>query len=264
VIGQVATAFFGRLPPQAQARLRRSSMARTLIRPLDRKARQAQHTVGYGPARGIRIITDPAPPQLATGRYELAVQEALVRLLKPGMVVYDIGANVGFFTLLTDRLVSPGGTVIAFEPDPVNLAALRRNLALNPVRRQIRIIAAAASSRTGPGSFESETSMTGRVETKGTVPIELIRIDDFTAEYPHLAPDLVKIDVEGHELDVLAGMAKTLREHSPIAIIEGHQTRPEVEAALHAFDYRVTALGEELERGRHVLAERNHPTLAIG
>ncbi len=170
------------------------------------------------------------------------------------MVFYDIGANVGLFTILAGRLVSPGGSVIAFEPQPENLSALRNNLDLNQLGSEIRVVEAAASGTTGPGTFNAETSMTGRVEEAGTVSIKLIRVDDFVADNPSLAPNLVKIDVEGHEMDVLAGMADTLRHSRPIAIIEGHRTRAKIESRLEAFNYRVTPLEEKPGRARHLLA----------
>ena len=90
-------------------------------------------TILSGPARGMRINLHGSAVAFATGTAERPLQAALQRELRPGATFFDIGANVGFVTLIAARLVGPSGRVVAFEPVPENVAAIRENLALNGI-----------------------------------------------------------------------------------------------------------------------------------
>ena len=90
-------------------------------------------TVRQGPAAGLRFGSRNASADYASGRNEATVQEAVAGHLRPGSVFFDVGANVGFFTLLAARAVGPRGHIVAVEPMPENVAALRRNLERNHV-----------------------------------------------------------------------------------------------------------------------------------
>ncbi len=69
------------------------------------------------------------------GSYELKKQNQLVKYLKPGMIVYDIGAHVGFYTLIISKAVGPNGMVYAFEPFPDNIIFLKKHISLNKLRK---------------------------------------------------------------------------------------------------------------------------------
>lgn len=86
-----------------------------------------------GPLRGKRWIVSSSTAGCWLGSYELDKQRRFATTLRPGHVVYDLGANAGFYTLLASKLVGRSGHVVAFEPLPENLAALRRHLELNGV-----------------------------------------------------------------------------------------------------------------------------------
>jgi FkbM family methyltransferase len=81
----------------------------------------------------------------------------LAASLRRGETFYDVGANVGFFTLIAARLVDPGGTVVAFEPLPENVAQLRRNVELNSFRHVV-VVPAAVGGESGMRSFGSPSS----------------------------------------------------------------------------------------------------------
>ena len=85
-----------------------------------------------GPAQGIWMELIPRTGQLyLRGEAETLIQRILTELLRPGMVFYDWGANIGLFSLLAARLVGPTGRVFSFEPDPDTAARLERNVARN-------------------------------------------------------------------------------------------------------------------------------------
>lgn len=155
------------------------------------------------------------------GVFELAVSEALARLVDPGELALDVGANVGYMTSLMASRVGEGGRVIAFEPHP----GLNRVLVANAARAggacEIVVVEAALSDRAGEGTlvlgpgFERNRG-TATLADKGAgavgegVSVSLERLDDHIPAGEHAG--VVKIDVEGHELAVLRGAETALAE----------------------------------------------------
>lgn len=153
------------------------------------------------------------------GREECA---ALRRTIRPGMTVLDVGGNLGLYTLLLSRLVGPAGRVVTFEPDPDLFALLRRNCELNGCtnveahnlalgRRRDRLVLRKMILNSGDNTLGSGGSGLFRRE----VEIEVVALDEFL---PALRPDLVKIDVQGWELEVLRGMERTLAANPQAAL----------------------------------------------
>lgn len=159
------------------------------------------------------------------GCHEIAEARFVRRLLRPGDHVLDIGANVGFFTLLAARIVGPGGRVIALEPVPHNADALEANLRLNGFGN-VEVTRAAAGDHRGEIRLgldhpdERERGVSGHYTEGGareTISVPVTTVDERLAGGPRLR--LAKIDVEGAEPRVLAGMAATLAENPPDAIL---------------------------------------------
>lgn len=143
--------------------------------------------------------------------YEPGVRAALLAELKPGFVAYDIGANIGLWTLLMSRLVSPGGSVVAFEPVPTPAARLRDNLSLSRAQSvTVEEVALGCTSGTarifvpGGGDFGA-ASLAPESESDWPVDVALIRLDDYWAESGAPMVDFVKIDAEGSEPRILEG-----------------------------------------------------------
>jgi FkbM family methyltransferase len=166
-------------------------------------------------------------------RFEPYTVRALRAAVEPGDVVFDVGANIGYFATLLSRLVGPSGRVLAFEPEPENLALLRANLAANGAHN-VAVVPCAAGA--GPGravfSLDRATGATGHLGGEptagelavGTGKVRLIetRVDtiDRVAARERLEPDVIKMDIEGGELQALTGAAETLRRHRPIVLCE--------------------------------------------
>jgi len=203
---------------------------------------------------------------IATGMLETSVQEAMVRHLGTGGVLYDVGANLGFFSLLGARLAGPEGHVYAFEPAPENVQALRRHIGLNRIENlAVREQAAAAESGRGRLQLVDDRSwskLEGYGQHPGTervVDVELVAIDELVASGELRPPSVVKIDVEGAELAVLEGMTATLERHQPAVICEVHGTHEAFAAFMRARGYRVVNLEgvrpiEQDPRSEHALA----------
>lgn len=175
--------------------------------------------------RGRRWIAGSSTVGCWTGTYENDHQQVLRRLVAPGMVAYDIGANVGFYTLALSRLVEPNGRVFAFEPQPANAATLRRHVQINKISN-VTIVEAAAWSKSEKVRFEGQHA-TGRVDLERGIEVSAVALDDFVAA-GNPPPDFVKMDVEGGEVRALAGARTVLRARKSTWLVSTHS------AALYA------------------------------
>lgn len=110
-----------------------------------------------GEAKRLWIEVSPRTPEICRGHGELGFQKILAEKLRPGMVFYDVGANIGFFTLMAARLVEKG-RVFCFEPDAEIAARLRENARYNGFS-WVTVVEAAAYSRSGKVGFERSSKL---------------------------------------------------------------------------------------------------------
>jgi FkbM family methyltransferase len=167
------------------------------------------------------------------GAYEPRTVRAYERIIRPGDVIFDIGANIGAHTLHFARLTGPTGRVFAFEPTDFAMAKLRSNLALNPelmprVSLQQSFLVADRADRP-PGSIPSSWPVANQhddlnVEHLGKpqslLAATTVTADDFCVREGIARIDLVKIDVDGHEYPVLRGFHQSLLRFRPRILIE--------------------------------------------
>jgi len=178
-----------------------------------------------GPLRGKRWLSTSATHGCWLGTYEIELQRLIHAAVKPGQVFYDVGANVGFFSLLASAAVAPLGQVIAFEPLPRNLELLRANLALNDVRN-VLIHEAAVADCPGHARFTDDASPSmGRMTTDEGITVPTVAIDDLVAAGTLPPPDVIKMDIEGAESLALAGAHDTLLQHRPLLYLSTHGFR---------------------------------------
>ncbi|MCA1834592.1 MAG: FkbM family methyltransferase [Actinobacteria bacterium] len=154
---------------------------------------------------------------------------SLVRsLLRPGDVVIDVGAHVGYYALHAARRVGPSGEVHAFEPVGANAARLRENIELNGFRNVVVNECAAGASagraRFGVVKIEGESGwssllVAGR-ETADDIEIDVVTLDDYVVSASLPTVSFIKIDVQGNELDVLRGAASLLERFGPDVMCE--------------------------------------------
>lgn len=205
---------------------------------------------------------------LLFGKRELEHKIMLEQVLRPGMTVLDIGANIGYYALMELEMIRPGGRLIAVEPSPSNVALLRRNLALNGYG-DVEVHQMAISDRADTRKFFlSEMSNLNTFHDTGTSSLRLTGapIDVMTSTVPAVmagrAPDLIRMDVEGHEVEVLSGLLPAIErgEMRPMVIFETHLPRysaeHDIEAPLRrlfALNYRVMLVGSSSERGTRII-----------
>ena len=223
-------------------------------------------TIDRGVGAGIVLSASGSNLAYAMGVSEPAVQAELQRSLRAGMVFYDVGANVGFLTLIASRLVGPNGQVIAFEPLADNVERLQRNLERNATTN-VTIVSRALSARPGRARMAvPETSDSGALAALDAAAdavgpeVLVCTLDGAIDEFGLRQPDLVKIDVEGSEVDVVRGMHRTLTTSRPRLVIEIHEDPDDrwresaIRAELAQLGYRIDRLAGESGGMPHLLA----------
>jgi FkbM family methyltransferase len=207
--------------------------------------------IAAGEAAGLILVARRADPNFLRGTYEEPIQRAIAGNLAPGDVFCDIGANIGFFSLIAARLVGPRGQVYAFEPVPGNAAAIAEGARLNGLRT-IRVFPEAVGAATGRRELQLAHHIGGAAldsveappDLKGRIDVDVTSLDDAIARRGLRPPTLVKIDVEGAEVEVLHGMRETLRQHRPRLVYEvDDATRAGLKRKARAIAEILTAAG---------------------
>jgi FkbM family methyltransferase len=241
------------LERRASTLLHSHRRVRTIQKQLTRPARRAALPILGGAGRGLRVRFGDSALTRAISRVEPQVEDTLLSLLSPGDVFYDIGANVGWYSLLAARAVGSTGRVVAFEPSVSNAALLQENVAANRLTN-VTTIAAAVTDQSGWATFLYGGSLEGRLSKddceaqaqrraarktpKRSWVVPILALDSWLAETAQPPPSVLKIDVEGAEVGVLRGMTQTLHTAKPALIIELHNTRTEVADMLDSVGYK--------------------------
>lgn len=152
-------------------------------------------------------------------QYEKDTTDFFKKTIKPGMMVVDIGAHIGYFTRIFSKLVGSSGRVVAFEPDPQNFALLQKNMAGLP---NVTLVNAAVSDKKGSIDFYQIEDSTGCHTTVPTnapakkFSVDAIAMDDFSQSF---FPDVIKMDIEGGEPSALRGMERILTGRRSLCIV---------------------------------------------
>lgn len=180
-----------------------------------------------GVNRGLRWIVGSSVHGCWVGHYESEKQELVARLVKPGTIVFDVGANAGFYTLAFSRLVGDGGQVVAFEPLAANVRNLRRHIALNRIRNVIVVQAAVSGEHGLAGFAEAPSNSMGHMAPLNAYVVPTVSLDGVRSSLRLGVPALIKIDVEGAECDVLRGAKGTLAEGQSTILLATHGVEQE-------------------------------------
>lgn len=206
-------------------------------------------TVAAGGLRGAELLLDlQAEKDYWLGTYEPGLDLAIRDLVKPGSVVYDLGANIGYLTILFARQVGAEGRVYAFEALPANVERLNENLALNQLKDRVLVQPGAVVHRSGPtrflvgrsGGVGKAADSAGREAIHYSEEIEVpgISLDDFIYQGGYPPPEVVKIDIEGGEVLALPGMQQVLAEARPLIFLEIHGPEAAITAWKHFQQHR--------------------------
>jgi len=227
------------------ARVFPTSVKRTIyrIKPLARLIRDELNrsvpegptvvTVAAGELAGAAMVLDlQAEKDYWLGTYEPDLQTAIREFVKPGMIIFDIGANIGYITLLLADSAGAKGHVFAFEALPENVKRLQENITINNFDNRVTLISAAVAERSGKirflvgpsGGMGKLQGSAGRREVDYPDLIEVpgICLDDFVSANMQSFPDVIKIDIEGSEILALKGMHRMLDQRQPLLLVEIH------------------------------------------
>lgn len=241
-----ATRLIDHVPPAVARTAGTNPRLRRLLVPLIKRLapRGPQEvSVRSGPAQGLKLLILPRVERFYwAGTHEPAVQTVLTSILGPGAVFWDVGAHCGFFSLLASRLVGPRGRVVSFEPSSANRDRL--NWAIEANRSpNIEVLPNAVSAETGTAVIYSHEqsnawSLLPGETTKAAGNVPCTTLDDISADLPH--PTLIKLDVEGAEVDAVRGARRLLAAQGPSLIVEFHQPQKlsEARALLPGYEFR--------------------------
>jgi FkbM family methyltransferase len=203
-----------------------SALAPQSVRALVRKLRFARRNAGFVPSTvskslgGVTFdfrIGDAMGQEWYGGPSAMSEEMTFLRdrMVSSGDVVLECGAHHGFLTILIAHWAGPGGRVTAFEASPASAAILRENIELNGLQSRVRVEARAVGARAGSLKISDESNsvpLTGRLEPGVKVPV--VPLDD----YADLEPTLIKLDIEGYEVEALRGATNILRRRPKLAI----------------------------------------------
>jgi FkbM family methyltransferase len=192
------------------------------------------------------------------GVYEETEARLVERSIRPGDVVVDVGAHIGYYTLLAARAAGPEGQVLAFEPERENYALLTANVAANGYANVSALNKAVmAESGTQPLFVSSENAGDHHLYAGGddrpSYDVEAVSLDDFFAERPK-AVDVIKMDVQGSEPFVLQGMRELLQandsmllftELAPQSLSDAGSSAPEYVRALREAGFELHVIDED-------------------
>ena len=181
--------------------------------------------LNYADVQGHKMLVDPKASmgQLISGVYEPLMTEHIKNEIRKGDVVLDLGANIGYYTLVFAKLVGEDGKVFAFEPDPDNFAMLKKNVELNGYKN-IFLIQKAVSNKNGKARLYlcEENKADHRIcnlnDGRKSIEIESVRLDDFFKKYDGKIA-FIKMDIQGAEGEALQGMQNLLKKNENVKIV---------------------------------------------
>jgi FkbM family methyltransferase len=213
-----------------------------------------------GKLRGKKIIVGSSQHGCWLGSYEYHERLLFESLIKEGSVVFDLGAHVGYYSLLSSVLVGQTGKVFAFEPLPRNLFYLNKHIQINKINN-VTVIDAAVSDSSGWTFFDeipgNVGSFKGQISPKGKLKVRTVGLDDLIKRRETPIPNFVKIDIEGNELLALSGAKSLLANAHPTLFLSTHGPIIHKECChfLKSLGYRLSSIdNKDIEKTKEILA----------
>lgn len=172
------------------------------------------HKMYVDPMDSLNLSVDPIFEPLITQFMKTKVQY--------GDVVIDIGANIGYYTLLLAKLSGPQGTVFAFEPEPENFSLLLKNIELNDYKNVIAVQKAVGATTEQAHLFLSDDNKGDHrihgVDSRSSIPIEVITLDEYFSSFDRPV-SLLKLDIQGAEPEAIKGMRVFLDKQREVTLV---------------------------------------------
>ncbi len=207
-----------------------------------------------GPLRGWKWLPPSGNHAYWLGKHEKAYVNAFAEHIQPGDIVFDIGAQAGYFTLIASRLAGKNGQVVAFEPFPENSEYIKEHCRLNHCDN-VTLQEVAVGGTPGQRSFQSANLFMGHLSDiasdksapdENALVVEVVTLDSLIADNKAPIPSVLKIDTEGMEYWVLQGGKSFINEHKPVLFIATHGAvnQKRTLELLKAWGYDITMIGE--------------------
>jgi len=235
-----------------------------LIKGLAKKASKVSNASYSVIRRGIRYQLDIADPMdriiYYTGVHEGLTTKFLRCMVRPGSACFDVGANLGYYTLFFAKLVGPHGEVHGFEPCPDEFNRLQKNLSLNnlPAARLHQIALTDSIGTIGiTGKRKGGLTRIGSSVDEVVHEVQCSTLDGFMRSHNISRLDILKVDIEGAEVKFLRGGLTAISEHMPIIVIELNPN------ALKVFGNNVFEIDEMLSRAGYVFYKPHRKGLRL-
>lgn len=202
-----------------------------------------------GKLKGKKWIVGSSNHGCWLGSYEYEKQLLFEKAIKPGSVVFDLGANVGFYTLLSSTLVGKTGKVVAFEPVPRNLLYLKKHLLINNIKN-VQIFEVAVSDKTGETNFdESFNPSVGKISKTGNLRVKTVVLDELFKQEQIPLPNYIKIDIEGGELSALLGAKTVINLAKPTIFLatHGNEIKNNCLNLLNKLEYDIISINKDMD-----------------
>ncbi len=210
--------------PNSERRLLSPStfLGRVFRAPLRVLPRETVVPILQGPGRGLRWIVGSYNHSCWLGFYEYEKQVLLPQIVAPGDTVYDLGAHVGYFSIIFSKLVGPQGAVYSFEPFEQNYQYLLRHAALNGFDN-LHAIQAGICATSGIAHFDpSDHSAKGRRTEEGRFTFPVYNLVEYISQHQLRPPTLIKMDIEGEEASVVPSILDYVVANKTTLLISTH------------------------------------------
>jgi FkbM family methyltransferase len=175
-----------------------------------------------GPGKGLKWIVRSYNHGCWLGSYDFEKQIVLREIVRPGDVVYDIGAHVGYFSIIFGKLVDATGAVYAFEPVKENYDFILQHISINKLSN-VRAIHAGIAASSGTACFVTQShSATYHRTDSGSVQVRVYNLEEYVRDNRLPAPNLIKMDIEGEEMYVVPSILDFVVRHRTKLLISTH------------------------------------------
>jgi FkbM family methyltransferase len=205
-------------------------------------------TIKSGPLKGKKWIATSGI-HFIKGNFEPYKTKAFLNLIEPGHVFFDIGAHFGYFSIIAAE--KGARQIFAFEPRPINIRFFKEHIKVNNIKN-ISLLEAAVADYNGKGRFLTHAgSAIGHLDNEGDLEVMVESLDELVEKKALPVPDLIKIDVEGGEVEVLIGGKNIISRYKPKIIVATHgsQLHDKVVAFLKENNYQLEVLNQDSHKG---------------
>ena len=210
----------------------------------------------FGPIAGWKWLIESGNNSYWLGIYEREYVQAFTQHINPGNIVFDIGSQAGYYSLIASKLIGKEGKVFSFEPFPANIDFVKKHCHLNNCDN-VTLFEVAVSGSSGKRKFAAKNSFMGHFSQQGELEVDVVTLDELAAKKDIVPPNIIKIDVEGMEYWVLRGGEKLILENKPTIFVATHgkENNTRVLQLLRDWGYEVLMIGNGSERNADYIAK---------